>query len=693
MGGTIASNSIEKLKILFRDGDELLWDLFWERIAEQQGLAADVFRGQYSYLFPLVRYLVQCEGHSVHLNPPSAVVTRKQFEPCLLYFNIETMMDDVTWLNENRFFWAGSHTSQLENEMRCALVEAPPVSARSYRYGDFVIRPSKTRPGKLVLSILHAGHLQHTIIANKDDKSLYVDGFAMPTSKATTLKVLVELLLQKQGDTFKRGCGEVMTPNSSSPLPTPSHASSSPLEEHSSLLNELGDMVAPHNLTINEISEWKTNDVEELLRVTLNLDVIKRNKIMKAMKEHVLCASQSVTTASTTEFPSSTMMSEREDSRSSEPQFGGRIMRCTDSHGIAFRRTPNLSTIISQTEGVRHHQTVEIVDEDGSFYKTADGKFLPKHIEGVACFEEVLPTPVAKPDRPLTRTLTLMGSQRLFNVQITYANLLGSGSYGKVYEALDCDTGEQRAVKELNVHDDADIDVMLRELTLMSSLEHPNIVRFYGSQRDSQHLHLCMERMTQTLQQLIDKYGNLSNLVQQYGMHLVSGLHYLHDAGVIHRDIKPSNILVDSSGTVKLSDFGTSKCLGGGGATATATGRLIGTPMYMAPEIIKEHAGTAMDDSASHSKNPKQADIWSLGLTFLEMHTGSKPWREKEPFKLMMQISNNETLVPEFPVGISDSFLDLLRGTICRQVTQRYTTHDLITHAFFNQDRNSEKSN
>ena len=175
---------------------------------------------------------------------------------------------------------------------------------------------------------------------------------------------------------------------------------------------------------------------------------------------------------------------------------------------------------------------------------------------------------------------------------------IGTGTFGRVEKCFDRETGQVVALKSVPL-DNA--DQFTREVNLMKSLSHPNIVAFYESFEAATELSISMEFCAN---------GNLTNHKSKIDTEMIlaivrdiaSALEYLHARDVIHLDVKPQNILVTSIGEVKLGDFGISR--------HTDTAAAGGTILYMAPELLTGGTPTPA------------ADIWSLGMTAFELATG-----------------------------------------------------------------------
>ena len=239
--------------------------------------------------------------------------------------------------------------------------------------------------------------------------------------------------------------------------------------------------------------------------------------------------------------------------------------------------------------------------------------------------------------------------------------LIGQGAFGKVYQGLDLETGSLVAVKQIVVTMDTDMREELQgEISVMSNISHPNIVSYLGVQWDSpnQQLFIFTEWVPGgSLSDILKKFGKLTEgIVSRYTKQVLLGLEHLHENGVIHLDIKPGNILVDDRGNIKLADFGAARKLVGGQSVrvgtqqesnAAGTGgtvELLGTPYFMAPEMIKQ------------TRHGRGADIWSLSGTVLMMFTGVPPWSQlniKSTMALLFHISSAET-PPPYPSELED---------------------------------------
>ncbi|KAI3460612.1 hypothetical protein Pfo_017275 [Paulownia fortunei] len=246
--------------------------------------------------------------------------------------------------------------------------------------------------------------------------------------------------------------------------------------------------------------------------------------------------------------------------------------------------------------------------------------------------------------------------------------LLGRGSFGSVYEGI-ADDGFFFAVKEVSLLDQGDegkqrIIQLEQEIALLSQFEHENIVRYYGTKKDESHLYIFLELVTKgSLLSLYQKYELRVPQVSAYTRQILHGLKYLHDRNVVHRDIKCANILVDTSGLVKLADFGLAKAVKLNDAKSCK-----GTAFWMAPEVVRSQGyGLA-------------ADIWSLGLTVLEMLTRRFPYSDLEWMSALFRIGKGER--PLIPDSLSSDARDFMHKCLQVDPSLRPTAAQLLDHPF-----------
>jgi serine/threonine protein kinase len=243
---------------------------------------------------------------------------------------------------------------------------------------------------------------------------------------------------------------------------------------------------------------------------------------------------------------------------------------------------------------------------------------------------------------------------------------LGEGAYGAVFMAFDNDLGSWAAVKETAVTSlslaKGKVAALRAEFETLQNLSHPNIVKVFDYKLDERLgvAQIYMEWMSSgSVRSIIDhsRFRLHENVIRRYLSSALDGLAYLHGRNFLHRDVKPGNMLVSGDGTIKLSDFGTSK-LTEGSMTATTTKTVIGTSAYLAPENLRD------------GKYSPASDMWALACSALEMGSGFHPWFELPEEKrtsslsLMFHIGtaqppNHHPLIPRH---LSQTLKDILES-------------------------------
>eukprot|EP00758_Cryptobia_borreli_P019965 Tbor_TRINITY_DN931_c0_g1::TRINITY_DN931_c0_g1_i1::g.21194::m.21194 len=286
----------------------------------------------------------------------------------------------------------------------------------------------------------------------------------------------------------------------------------------------------------------------------------------------------------------------------------------------------------------------------------------------------------------------------------TKMNLLGKGSFGTVYEGITND-GKLLAVKQMEIpaekaqdEEDSDVKSLMSEINLMSSLKHPHIVAYYGCQTRTTEsggkqfeifLEHCHGGSLTTLRKKFDKvHGKLSiSLARNYIKQILQGLEYLHQQGVVHRDIKSDNVLISATGDAKLADFGCSKKMstaameagGESGPNAALYQTMVGTPLFMAPEV--------MNDAGPGYGRP--ADIWSVGCLLLEL-LGRKPWvvQGNNMFQIMFQISQSKEMPNGIPKSCPVVLKSFFESIFERDTAKRGTCEELLKHRWITAPEN-----
>ncbi|RGB32500.1 kinase-like domain-containing protein, partial [Rhizophagus diaphanus] len=248
--------------------------------------------------------------------------------------------------------------------------------------------------------------------------------------------------------------------------------------------------------------------------------------------------------------------------------------------------------------------------------------------------------------------------------------------YGAVYKPLN----KKVAVKmiDLDFFERNQIDEVRRETQLMSLSKHANVLRVYGSFVNESKLFIVTPYMSagscSDIMKTAHPDGFEENIIATILKQALQGLDYLHKNGHIHRDVKAGNLLVDKDGSVLLADFGVSSSLTENGDRNGIRRTFVGTPCWMAPEVM-EHAGYDY-----------KADIWSFGITSLELATGNAPFAKYPPLKVIMVTLSKEppTLDRESTKHkYTKTFKDMIDMCLHKDPTKRPSAEKLLSHPFY----------
>ncbi|XP_013689680.2 serine/threonine-protein kinase hippo isoform X1 [Brassica napus] len=252
-----------------------------------------------------------------------------------------------------------------------------------------------------------------------------------------------------------------------------------------------------------------------------------------------------------------------------------------------------------------------------------------------------------------------------------FLNELGKGSYGSVYKARDLKTSEIVAVKVISLTEGEEGYEEIRgEIEMLQQCNHPNVVRYLGSYQGEDYLWIVMEYCGGG--SVVDVMNVTEEALEEYQIAYIcrealKGLAYLHSIFKVHRDIKGGNILLTEQGEVKLGDFGVAAQLT---RTMSKRNTFIGTPHWMAPEVIQEN------------RYDGKVDVWALGVSAIEMAEGLPPRSAVHPMRVLFMISIEPAPMLEDKEKWSLVFHDFVAKCLTKEPRLRPTADEMLKHKF-----------
>ncbi|XP_010415721.1 PREDICTED: serine/threonine-protein kinase BLUS1-like isoform X1 [Camelina sativa] len=263
---------------------------------------------------------------------------------------------------------------------------------------------------------------------------------------------------------------------------------------------------------------------------------------------------------------------------------------------------------------------------------------------------------------------------------------VGEGVSATVFRARCIALNEIVAVKILDLEKCRnDLETIRKEVHIMNLIDHPNLLKAHCSFIDSSSLWIVMPYMSGGscfhLMKSVFPDGLEQPIIATLLREVLKALVYLHRQGHIHRDVKAGNILIHSRGVVKLGDFGVSACMFDSGDRMRTRNTFVGTPCWMAPEVMQQVNGYDF-----------KADIWSFGITALELAHGHAPFSKYPPMKVLLMTLQNAPprLDYERDKKFSKSFRELIAACLVKDPKKRPTSAKLLKHPFFKHARSTD---
>ncbi|XP_037321961.2 STE20-like serine/threonine-protein kinase isoform X2 [Pungitius pungitius] len=252
---------------------------------------------------------------------------------------------------------------------------------------------------------------------------------------------------------------------------------------------------------------------------------------------------------------------------------------------------------------------------------------------------------------------------------------LGDGAFGKVYKAQNKQNKTLAAAKVIDTKTEDELEDYMVEIEILASCDHHHIVKlldaFYFDGKLWILIEFCAGGAVDAIMLELER-PLTEPQIRVVCRQTLEALSYLHDNKVIHRDLKAGNILLSLNGEVKLADFGVS-------AKNTKTFQrrdsFIGTPYWMAPEVV-------MCETSKDRPYDFKADIWSLGVTLIELAQIEPPNHEMNPMRVLLKIAKAEPPTLMHPSRWSLEFNDFLRRALDKNVDNRWGTQQLLQHPF-----------
>nr|XP_046257594.1 STE20-like kinase b [Scatophagus argus] len=252
---------------------------------------------------------------------------------------------------------------------------------------------------------------------------------------------------------------------------------------------------------------------------------------------------------------------------------------------------------------------------------------------------------------------------------------LGDGAFGKVFKAQNKQTGILAAAKVIDTKTEEELEDYMVEIDILASCDHQNIVKlldaFYYDSKLWILIEFCAGGAVDAVMLELER-PLTEPQIRVVCKQTLQALIYLHDNHIIHRDLKAGNILLTLDGDVKLADFGVSAK---NTKTLQRRDSFIGTPYWMAPEVV-------MCETSKDRPYDYKADIWSLGVTLIELAQIEPPNHEMNPMRVLLKIAKSDPPTLMQPSRWSPEFSDFLKRCLDKHVDSRWSAAQLLQHSF-----------
>jgi len=265
---------------------------------------------------------------------------------------------------------------------------------------------------------------------------------------------------------------------------------------------------------------------------------------------------------------------------------------------------------------------------------------------------------------------------------------IGSGAFATVFRAIVKGRDEAVAIKVVDLDQfNTNWEEIRKEISTMSLLQHANVVKIHTSFVEGQDLWIVMPLLAggscaSIMKQICPTGFKDEVLIATILQETLRGLQYFHKDGRIHRDIKAGNILISEKGDVQLADFGVAGTLMENGDRKKIRQTFTGTPCWMAPEVMEQTNGYDY-----------KADIWSFGITAMELGYGSAPYAKYQPMKVLLLTLQQDPptcdIYKDNSFKFSKDFHSLISKCLRKDATKRPNATKLLTHKFFKRAQNS----